>query len=100
MPQVQYPEHYTLQHTVHKHTRRSTHMAYLEKQSNFLKYKHQTHTYVFKNVSIVSDLVMSSASSRLKLFEGGVDALLDVRVGHQQHGHFISAQQHNLLTDS
>ena len=61
------------------HTRQSTHIAYLEKQS---KVPHQAHTYVVKNVSIASDFVMSSASSCLELFEGGVDALLDVSIGH------------------
>ena len=63
------------------HTRQTTHIAYHEKQS---KVQH-AHTYVVKNVSIVNDVVMSSASSCLKLFEGGVDALLDVSIGHQQH---------------
>ena len=62
-------------------TRQTTHIAYHEKQSKV----QQAHTYVLKNVSIVSDVVMSSASSCLKLFEGGVDALLDVSIGHQQH---------------
>ncbi len=80
MPQVQYPIQYALQLTVHAHMTSNTYSI----PCKAVKVQH-AHTYGLKNVSIVSDLVMSSASSCLKLFKSGVDALLDVRIGHQQH---------------
>ena len=43
---------------------------------------------------------MSSASPHFKLFEGGIDTLLDISIRYHQHRHFISAQQHNLLIDT
>lgn len=48
--------------------------------------------YPFEIKPVYQVLHMSSPCTHLKLFVCGINALLDITVGHQQHRHFIPAE--------